>query len=405
MVFTSASQRLADLSPLYEPAHALWAPSRSPGWEALGLNAAPSAPQGLNIGPTHVLQRFHSDSAPEAATAIQHNPHVIRQFLLLDVPLEHTLSDVHGALQVTGLKFVAFPHVNDDQRFTVAHHSTKLMGFAFVDFASSGLNDGEEPWTVLFGHEFRRWVSLLRASHQPVSMAGQITGLEAVMEALRNGLAIDRVLVDRAHDTTELRTLCQAADIPLEEGSTNDLWRMSADGAQVALALTDRAQSETLEDVMATGGCVWLFDGVEYSTNLGFAIRTAEVSGADAVLLNVSKTHEERRTIRRASMRADRFIPVVYTTTEAILEAARANNFRIVAAEDVGTKGPWDEDLTGDVILVVGAERDGVSPEVLAAADAVVKLPMDGFVPSYNLQVAVSVLAVEALRQRQSLGN
>ena len=235
-------------------------------------------------------------------------------------------------------------------------------------------------------------------------MAGQITGLDAVMEALEQGVAIDRVLVDRDHDTAALRTLCEAADIPLEEGSTNDLWRMSADGAQVALALTGRPQSESLEEVMAAGGCVWLFDGVEYSTNLGFAIRTAQVSGADAVLLNVSKTHEERRTIRRASMRADRFIPVVYTSTDDILEAAKAHGFRIVVAEDVGEQGPWDEDLTGDVILVVGAEREGVSQPVLEAADAVVKLPMDGFVPSYNLQVAVSVLAVEALRQRESRG-
>ena len=235
-------------------------------------------------------------------------------------------------------------------------------------------------------------------------MAGQITGLDAVMEALEQGVAIDRVLVDRDHDTAALRALCEAADIPLEEGSTNDLWRMSADGAQVALALTGRPQSESLEEVMAAGGCVWLFDGVEYSTNLGFAIRTAEVSGADAVLLNVSKTHEERRTIRRASMRADRFIPVVYASTDEILKAAKAQGFRIIVAEDVGEKGPWDEDLTGDVVLVVGAEREGVSQPVLEAADAVVKLPMDGFVPSYNLQVAVSVLAVEALRQRESRG-
>ena len=235
-------------------------------------------------------------------------------------------------------------------------------------------------------------------------MAGQITGLDAVVQALQQGVAIDRVLVDRDHDTTTLRALCEAAEVPLEEGSTNDLWRMSADGAQVALALTGRRQSETLQEVMAAGGCVWLFDGVEYSTNLGFAIRTAEVSGANAVLLNVSKTHEERRTIRRASMRADRFIPVIYTSTENILKAAKAHGFRIVVAEDVGEKGPWDEDLTGDVILVVGAEREGVSQPVLEAADAVVKLPMDGFVPSYNLQVAVSVLAVEALRQRESRG-
>ena len=235
-------------------------------------------------------------------------------------------------------------------------------------------------------------------------MAGQITGLEAVMEALEQGVAIDRVLVDRDHDTATLRALCEAAEVPLEEGSTNDLWRMSADGAQVALALTGRAQSETLEEVMTAGGCVWLFDGVEYSTNLGFAIRTAEVSGAAAVLLNVSKTHEERRTIRRASMRADRFIPVIYTSTDDILEAAKTHGFRIVVAEDVGEQGPWDEDLTGNVVLVVGAEREGVSHSVLEAADAVVKLPMDGFVPSYNLQVAVSVLAVEALRQRESRG-
>jgi 23S rRNA (guanosine2251-2'-O)-methyltransferase len=233
-------------------------------------------------------------------------------------------------------------------------------------------------------------------------MAGQITGLEAVMEALEQGVAIDRVLVDRDHDTTALRSLCQAANIPVEEGSANDVWRMSANGAQIALALTGRPQHDTLDEVMNAGGCIWFFDGVEYSTNLGFAIRTAEVSGADAVLLNVDKTHEERRTIRRASMRADRFIPVIYTTTEAILASAREHRVRIVAAEDVGTHGPWDEDLTGDVLLVVGAERDGVSGPVLEAADAVVKLPMAGFVPSYNLQVAVSVLAVEALRQRQS---
>lgn len=236
-------------------------------------------------------------------------------------------------------------------------------------------------------------------------MAGQITGLAAVMEALQAGVAIDRVLVDRDHDTAELRALCEAANIPLEEGSTNDLWRMSADGAQVALALTGRPQHETLDEVMKAGGCIWFFDGVEYSTNLGFAIRTAEVSGADAVLLNVEKTHEERRTIRRASMRADRFIPVIYTTTEAILASAKEHGARLIVAEDVGEKGPWDEELTGDVVLVVGAERAGVSQPVLDAADAVVKLPMDGFVPSYNLQVAVSVMAVEALRQRQAREN
>ena len=231
-------------------------------------------------------------------------------------------------------------------------------------------------------------------------MAGQITGSPAVLEALQQGVDITLVLVDRDKNTDEIRELCKQRNIPIEEGSTNDLWRMSANGHQDALALTGRVMHETLDEVLAHGGTVFFFDGVEYSTNLGFAIRTAEVSGADAVLLNVEKTHEERRTIRRSSMRADRFLPVIYTTTDQILASAKKHDFRVIAAEDTGTYEPWDEDLTGNVILVVGAERDGVSEQVLAASDSVVLLPMDGFVPSYNLQVAVSVLAVEALRQR-----
>ena len=231
-------------------------------------------------------------------------------------------------------------------------------------------------------------------------MAGQITGREAVLAALHSRDALEMVLVDREKDTAEIRSLCEQHGIPLEEGSTNDLWRMSAEGFVDALALTGRIPVGNLDEVLERGGTIWFFDGVTYSTNLGFAIRCAEVSGADAVVLNVTKTHEERRTIRRSSMRADRFIPVVYSTTEEILKAAKTHNVRLIAVEDVGTHGPWDEDLTGDVMLIVGAEKEGISEQVLAAADACVLLPMDGFVPSYNLQVAVSVVAIEALRQR-----
>ena len=255
---------------------------------------------------------------------------------------------------------------------------------------------------MILRHALARVNRLLSITILAGGMAGQITGAAEVLAALQNGTAIDRVLVDRDENTDEIRALCQQQGIPLEEGSTNDLWRMSRDGNQAALALTGRKQSETLEEVFSNGGTICFFDGVEYSTNLGFAIRTAEVAGASAVLLNVSKTHEERRTIRRASMRADRFIPVIYTTTEEILEAKEKYAIRMVVAEDTGENGPWDEDLSGDVILVVGAERHGVSQEVQEAADSIVILPMNGFVPSYNLQVAVSVMVVEALRQNQS---
>lgn len=235
----------------------------------------------------------------------------------------------------------------------------------------------------------------------PSIMANQVQGSDSILAMLQTDHDIRLVLVDREMDTESLRQACAEQGIPLEEGSTNDLWRMSAIGHTDALALLGRAPHGTLEEVFQRGGSIWLLDGVQYPTNLGFGIRTIEVSGADAVVLNISRTHQDRRTIRRSSMRADRFIPVVYSDTTSIINEARKNGFRIIAAEDVGTVEPWNADLTGNVLFVVGAEREGVSQEVLEACDEVVRLPMDGFVPSYNLQVAISVLAVEALRQRK----
>ena len=231
-----------------------------------------------------------------------------------------------------------------------------------------------------------------------MSVSLQICGVENILSALDSGQNIKMILVDRDEDCEQLLERCRTEKIKVVEGSSNDLWRMSANGQQKALALIDREPEGTLDEVFDRDGAIWLFDGVEYAPNLGFGIRTAEVSGATAVIINVKKTHEERRTIRRASMRATRFIPVVYASTEEIISKC---NRRIVVAEDIGKKTPWETNLTGNVLLVVGAENAGVSSDVLKAADEVVKLPMPGFVPSYNLQVAISALGMERLRQIQ----
>ncbi len=70
------------------------------------------------------------------------------------------------------------------------------------------------------------------------------------------------------------------------------------------------------------------------------------------------------------------------------------------ALEDVGESNPWDVDLTGNVILIVGGEREGISSEVLQMADEIIRIPMTGFVPSFNLQAPLSAVAIEAQRQR-----
>jgi 23S rRNA (guanosine2251-2'-O)-methyltransferase len=98
-------------------------------------------------------------------------------------------------------------------------------------------------------------------------------------------------------------------------------------------------------------------------------------------------------------MRADRFMPVFFGEADGVLDEAARSGRRLVAVEDVGERAPWDVDLRGRVHLVVGGEAEGIPKAALARCETVVRLPMAGFLPSYNLQGAVAAVAAERLRQ------
>jgi tRNA G18 (ribose-2'-O)-methylase SpoU len=95
---------------------------------------------------------------------------------------------------------------------------------------------------------------------------------------------------------------------------------------------------------------------------------------------------------------------VLWERTLPTLELAARRGHRLIAIEDVGECAPWQVDLTGAVVLVVGSERNGLGADMLARCESVVRVPMAGFVPSYNLQAAISAVAVERLRQLAALG-
>ena len=237
-------------------------------------------------------------------------------------------------------------------------------------------------------------------------MSMQLCGTEEVRDAIEKGESISLILVKRDHENQavdEIISMSEKSEIRVIEGSENDLWRMArdnSDGAPDILALVGRNPSATFEEVLQSGGLIWMLDGAKYPVNIGFCIRTAEVSGADAVIIDGPLNNQERSAAKRASMKAHRFIPVFWRKAIESIQLAKQAGFRIIAVEDVGEKTPWEVDLTGDVILIVGGEREGISDEVLSSVDEVIRIPMTGFVPSFNLQAPLSSVAIEAQRQR-----
>lgn len=231
----------------------------------------------------------------------------------------------------------------------------------------------------------------------------QVAGPAELTAALDAGEPVRLVLHAIEPQDPAVRSVLErarAAGIAVREASARALWRLGkCTPAPEVMAVIGPDPGALPDDSLLGGGVAWLLTGIAYPGNTGFAIRLAEVSGAACVFVDSSFAHEAKREALRASMRADRFFPVHWEPALGAVERAKRAGRRVLAIEDVGTDAPWEVDLTGSVMLVVGGERDGIPREVLAACDGAVRIPMRGFIPSYNLQAAMAMVAGERMRQ------
>ncbi len=236
----------------------------------------------------------------------------------------------------------------------------------------------------------------------------QICGPAALHASLAAGEPVRLVLVARAPKDPAVVAAAEAArtaGVSVQAASERVLWRLGQiSPPPELLAVVGPDPTAPPEAALAGGGVAWLLVGIAYPGNTGFAIRLAEVSGAACVFVDASFLHEGRREALRASMRADRYFPVYWRSAEEAIALARAASRRVLAVEDVGSAAPWEVDLCAPLLLIVGGERHGIPREVLARCDGALRIPMRGFIPSYNLQAAMAMVAGERLRQLARAG-
>ncbi len=234
----------------------------------------------------------------------------------------------------------------------------------------------------------------------------KLAGSAAIERALERGEPLRLIVLDgdRADAATRaLEAPARAAGVPVQIVGERHFDRLRpVDGPGGAVALLGPDHPESPQPVLARPGAAWRLQDIVYPGNAGMAIRTAEVSGAAGVFVDAAFDHAKRREALRASMRADRFLPVQWAAAATVLDAARAAGRRCIALEDSGAVAPWEADLTGPVLFVVGSEHDGVPDETLAACDQTLRIPMAGFIRSYNLQAAVAMITAERMRQEQA---
>ena len=132
--------------------------------------------------------------------------------------------------------------------------------------------------------------------------------------------------------------------------------------------------------------------------NVGAIIRTAHSFLVKEILLIGDEDWYER-----AAMGMQRFENVVEVPSEAaFLAMAKERGWFLCALEKdhENPVGLWDAALPEDCVIVIGNEEEGVGPELLAAADEVVAIPMFGINHSYPMTVAAGIALSEWARRR-----
>lgn len=233
-----------------------------------------------------------------------------------------------------------------------------------------------------------------------------IEGLNEVMMAFNNLIKIETIFFCSELFTPEsydLLNKLQSESPRLLFEVTEDIfqkisYRENPDG-WLAIA---KISSKKLTDIkLSKSPLIIIAESVEKPGNLGTILRSADATGADAVILTDPTTDIYNPNVIRASIGAIFSVPTIETSNEEVLKWLRMNNFQVLGAICDAKLEYTKIDMNKPTALIVGTEKTGLSDFWLKNCDFPIIIPMLGQVNSLNVATATAIILYEVVRQRQ----
>lgn len=237
-----------------------------------------------------------------------------------------------------------------------------------------------------------------------------IVGKNAVMEVLRSGREIDKVLVvhNPGASLAPIIAKCRQRNILIKEVAPQKLDFLSGGAVHQGIGcfVAEHSYCE-VSDILKCAAdrgeapFILVCDSIEDPHNLGALIRTAEASGAHGIIIPKHRSVSVTPTVAKAASGALEYMNIARVTNlnNAITEL-KENGVWVFAADMDGES--WcNADCTVPLAIVIGSEGHGVSRLVKKNCDRVLSMPMFGKINSLNASVAAAVLMYEVVRQRR----
>jgi len=243
-------------------------------------------------------------------------------------------------------------------------------------------------------------------------MADIIEGRNPVIEALKSGRTINRILlardIGRHSAIAEVLHISQARGIPVEYVTRRVIDESSTTSAhQGVIAYAAVKEYVALENLLIISRerneppLYCILDGIEDPQNLGAILRTAEASGIHGVIIRSRRAVGLTAAVAKASAGAVEYVPVarVSNISQAVVTLKRSDVW-VVGIDPTGKIDYSQVDFRLATAIVVGGEGKGLSDLVKKRCDSVASIPMRGKITSLNASIAAALVMYEAFKQR-----
>lgn len=238
-----------------------------------------------------------------------------------------------------------------------------------------------------------------------------IIGRNPVLEAIKSGRTIDKILIKKGKYEGSIVPIvkkAKEAGIIIQEVDRAKLDIIAkGENHQGAIAYVSSYEYVSVGDILSIAEdkgeppFVIICDKITDPHNLGAIIRTANCVGAHGVIIPKRGSAALNSVAAKTSAGAVEYTKVAKVTNLAsAIDDLKERGMWIAGADMDGTE-MYSVDLTGSLGIVIGSEGEGISRLVREKCDFIASIPMNGQINSLNASVAAGVLMYEALRQRK----
>ena len=239
---------------------------------------------------------------------------------------------------------------------------------------------------------------------------GLIIGRQPLIEAIRAGKAVDKILLQRnvsGDSVEEIRTLAKEYNIPIQVVPPEKLDGLTRANHQGVLAFAGLVQyldlQQVIDHVVADGRTPLfvMLDGVTDVRNIGAIARSAVCCGAQALIIPDKGTGALNEEAMKSSAGALELIHIcrVGSLLKAV-DSLHLNGIKVFTSEMNAAKKVFELPLAEPCCIVMGSEDKGVQPYIHKAADEHFTIPMAGTFDSFNVSVAAGIILYEAMKNR-----